>query len=553
MIISQSGVVDLIPEYNRALRPIFCVSEGDAGSRMINLTVQNAGENFTIPTGAMVYVAGRKKDNTIFSYQCMFSGYIVTFPVSAQMSAEDGIVLCELQIVVNSEPLGSANFVYWVEPSPIENGIASESDLNIFEQAIALLSNFDHFYADVEDLVTEAVSNIQIHEGQTVIDASLSVSGAAADAKATGDKIKEMYGAFFEETVTGETVTFDDGAEGVSVKQIVADILPMQNLNGYTKPWPGGTGKNLWPFGDDLVTQTTQVPLDAPIPAGTYHLSGTITGQLAVRFWYDSSTNALAYCGDTVTFTNNVIGVTWWANNITASNIQLEAGSEATAFEPYANVCPITGYDDVTFTRSNGLLPPGDVETYTVTMPTSAGTVYGGTLTVNDDGSGTIVVNRKTVNLSSSMSWTSTGSVGSNFRIYTNFADHAPQTDGWTYTDIWCSHLEYLVGNPGDFGTFNYTFAGNFSVKDKNGVFGTKAALVQWLDDQITAGTPVQVEYPINPVTYALTAPQVKTLLGNNSISMDADGEMTVTYRVNTAIYIDKRIAAIIGTDGNAW
>ena len=451
-MVTQITPINLVPG---TMIPRVNISQYDTGARVLKFQVYNGDSLFTFTNAMTVALVGTKPDGKGFSYEGTIASNMPTFDVTAQMSAVAGKVRAELIVFENGERCGSGNFVIFVEEGALGDGTdMSESDYAIINDALDAAFDLEHFYADLQGMVAEAVEDIQVIQGQTVIDPTLSVSGAAADAKATGDKFKGVYGSLIEETVTGEAVTFDDGAENAPVKQIVANIQPMQS----------GTGD--------------------PSPD---------------------------------------------------------------------NVRPITGYTAVTITRSNGLTPPGDTETYTVTMPTEAGTVYGGTLTVNDDGSGSIVVNRKTVNLSSSMSWASTGTVGTNFRIYTNFADHAPQTDGWAFTDIWCSHLEYLAGNPGDFGTFNYTFAGNFSVKDANGVYGTKTALLEWLDGQITAGTPVQVEYPIVPVTYALTTPQVKTLLGNNSISMDADGNMSVTYRASTEIYIDKRFDVLMATDGDTW
>lgn len=197
MIISQNGAVDLIPEYNRALRPIFCVSEGDANSRTINLTVTSAGEVFTIPEGAEVYVAGKKQDNTIFTYQCAYSGYIVSFPVAEQMSAANGLVLCELQIVVAGDPLGSANFCYWVEPSPIANGSSSESDLNIFEQAIAALGGYDYLTGEVATLSARMDQFARLPDGSlsTAADAELAdirVEANGKTATTAGDAVREQ-------------------------------------------------------------------------------------------------------------------------------------------------------------------------------------------------------------------------------------------------------------------------------------------------------------------------------------------------------------------------
>jgi len=204
MIISQNGAVDLIPEYNRALRPIFCVSEGDANSRTINLTVTSAGEVFTIPEGAEVYVAGKKQDNTIFTYQCAYSGYIVSFPVAEQMSAANGLVLCELQIVVAGDPLGSANFCYWVEPSPIANGSSSESDLNIFEQAIAALGGYDYLTGEVATLSARMDQFARLPDGSlsTAADAELADIRVKADgltATTAGDAVREQITQLHDE------------------------------------------------------------------------------------------------------------------------------------------------------------------------------------------------------------------------------------------------------------------------------------------------------------------------------------------------------------------
>ena len=51
---------------------------------------------------------------------------------------------------------------------------------------------------EITEIVTQQVEQMQIHEGQTVIDATLSVQGAAADAKKTGDELTNLLSAFSE-------------------------------------------------------------------------------------------------------------------------------------------------------------------------------------------------------------------------------------------------------------------------------------------------------------------------------------------------------------------
>jgi hypothetical protein len=56
----------------------------------------------------------------------------------------------------------------------------------------------------------------------------------------------------------------------------------------------------------------------------------------------------------------------------------------------------------------------------------------------------------------------------------------------------------------------------------------------------------VQFVYPLaTPITYTLTPTEIKSLLGDNNIWADA-GDTTVTYRADTKLYIDKKIAEVI-------
>ena len=62
-----------------------------------------------------------------------------------------------------------------------------------------------------------------------------------------------------------------------------------------------------------------------------------------------------------------------------------------------------------------------------------------------------------------------------------------------------------------------------------------------WLDTNT-----IHVCYPIaTPITYHLTPTEIRSLLGDNNIWADA-GDTAVTYRADTAKYIDKKIAEVI-------
>ena len=241
MIITQTGIVDIIPEYNRALRPIFCISEGDKASRSISITVKSGGENFTIPGGSSVWIIGKKTDGTIFSYTCSYAGFTVTFPISEQMSAKDGIVLCELRIINGSDVLGSANFVYWVEPSPIANGSSSESDLNIFEQAIAALGGYEYLTSEV------SVLSARMDQFARLPDGSLST---AADAELVDMRVME------------------DGTTASTAGDAVRDqISKLKGFMVISDPTYIGTDVTSWEQG--TLRETNGAPVDSTIRCRT--------------------------------------------------------------------------------------------------------------------------------------------------------------------------------------------------------------------------------------------------------------------------------------------
>ncbi|MGJ1042724.1 hypothetical protein ACR77V_12870, partial [Staphylococcus epidermidis] len=54
------------------------------------------------------------------------------------------------------------------------------------------------------------------------------------------------------------------------------------------------------------------------------------------------------------------------------------------------------------------------------------------------------------------------------------------------------------------------------------GFDGTETELKEWLANQHTANTPVQIMGVLNtPITYQLTPTQIRTLVGNNNIWAD--------------------------------
>lgn len=64
------------------------------------------------------------------------------------------------------------------------------------------------------------------------------------------------------------------------------------------------------------------------------------------------------------------------------------------------------------------------------------------------------------------------------------------------------------------------------------------AKIVEWLDSN-----PIQVCFKVTPQSYQLSPQQIKTLLGTNNVWADT-GDVTVKYRADTKLYIDKVLAS---------
>lgn len=202
------------------------------------------------------------------------------------------------------------------------------------------------------------------------------------------------------ETASGDPAVFS-ADESTGIKSLEVDLEPIQDLNGYDRPWVGGAGKNLCmrtltsgtlnngivaTVNDDgsiKLTGTANANLDANLVptgtvvlnnAGTYILSGCPSGgssstyQLSVRI-KNSGGTTLSYPADVgsgVTFTLNegdyvdrvyiqtISGVTY---NQTFYPM-IRKSTQSATYEPYENVCPISGHSEVeTHRTGRNLLP----------------------------------------------------------------------------------------------------------------------------------------------------------------------------------------------------
>ena len=158
-----------------------------------------------------------------------------------------------------------------------------------------------------------------------------------------------------------------------AIREVEADIEPIQDLHGYSKPWIGGGGKNkLNATGTneystliDGVYTVTSLPQTGyswyigwvDLKVGTYILSGGLNRYC--RYYIKAGDEYYTCAGEDVSFTLtsdttvSVSGV--FTPEVTVGNklkpmIRLASVSDA-SFEPYSNICPISGFNSANITR----------------------------------------------------------------------------------------------------------------------------------------------------------------------------------------------------------
>lgn len=167
------------------------VSQYDAGLRQFVFTPYDKGVAMAKIAGATVAVEATKPDGYAVQHPCTYNNDgTITYTLQEQLAACDGQVWSKLTWRdSNGNILGAKAIVWAVDMAGIEDGaIVSDSDLPLIEQAA-------EFAGEYEQKVAEMIAEMQIVPGQVVIDGTLTVQGAAADAKATGDRLADLQSA----------------------------------------------------------------------------------------------------------------------------------------------------------------------------------------------------------------------------------------------------------------------------------------------------------------------------------------------------------------------
>lgn len=198
--------------------PLINVNQYDQGEQWIFTLYRENGSQYIPTTGAIV---GIKSDGYIIENAGTVNGDgQVVIDETQQMTAAPGKAIFELQLDSNTH--GTANFIVMVEQSPTDEGIVSDSDLDLIRQALNAVNP-----TVISEAITEWMDENITDPTEPIVDSSLTVSGAAADSKTVGDTVKEG-------TISGATWTenYYISATGVATSSSgfrYSSLIPVKN------------------------------------------------------------------------------------------------------------------------------------------------------------------------------------------------------------------------------------------------------------------------------------------------------------------------------------
>lgn len=178
----------------------------------------------------------------------------------------------------------------------------------------------------------------------------------------TKAEIDELFArSYVYREKSGSIVTFECPSTAQSIPEVTSGIEATQDLNGYDHPWAGGAEKN------KLDPSKKSTSLDNSTfrwyEADGYLLSANQPYTLScddssVRLYFrdkNGGTDLITgYSAITYTPTENITVFlqAYKSSGIATDKFQLELGSSATSYQPYSNICPITGKSAVNVTRT---------------------------------------------------------------------------------------------------------------------------------------------------------------------------------------------------------
>lgn len=392
-------------------------------------------------------------------------------------------------------------------------------------------------------------------QGSTNPVTSGGVYTALEDAKddaeeATAEAREIALKAFATPTASGQLITLTDGADGIPAKTLTLTLSPHQEgsgdpspenvrpISGYTAVKVTRAGKNLLPYPYRQGTVTRNGVTFTNNGDGSITLNGTAT-ERTTTYWSPEHTQSGRFIASGAP--EGASSATYYMSISTngsyvrippeGQEINGEVGNIAIIVNEGQTVSNITFYPMLRSAEfTDATFEPYTAQEYTFAIPSEAGAVYGGTLTINGDGSGTLTVTHKMISRNSAN------------------MDNSADYPGWRAVSE-LSDTQYGSGYNGSItlvSSVGTSYFGINTVGSNRILYLAKSVWGLTQEEWIAKAADIQIVIPLaTPTTYTLTASQVTTLLGDNTLWMDADGSIDLVYRADTEKYVERRIAEV--------
>lgn len=429
---------------------------------------------------------------------------------------------------------------------------------------------------EVTDWVTRFIDSAEtVDEALENADAAVAeIDEAIAQAGDIVEVMQDKAPAILSTVGPADVATFSDGAAGMPMEVTVA-LDPIQAGSGDPAPdnvraISGRADVGVYRAVENLLeitleTQTVNGVTFTNNGDGSIHVSGTASAQVDLPVGateelaedsYVWAGNPAGASGTTYFLTRNngsgnfysEVGVPYTASGVQTPRIYVRSGVSL----------------DVVFRPQ--IIRASELESLSVTFPDPPGTVYGGTLTANRDGTGKLVVDR-TVSV-----WDGTSPVAKGSGLKNYYKSEASGSIAGRATSGWFTQEELgaikLMCNiaPIDASTTEFyhgsAYCGVNGTTLQPRIFlpdcETAEEAQAWLQEQNAAGHPLTWCFMLKePITYDLTVEQVGQITSVKGVNnVWSAGEVTVTYAADTKAYVDGTVGStetVYNADGYEW
>lgn len=377
---------------------------------------------------------------------------------------------------------------------------------------------------------------------------NVAIFGNNGNIEDSGKSLADIYdAAMISKTASGSIVTIEDGADGVPVKSMTVQIEPVQTGSGDPSPsnvraitgWTGTnirqTAKNLYKHNGDRGIVDAWINTSGSVAGISDGAACTVVdnikGNTKYYIGYGVSDRLFRF-GSRKTTVNAIVGqlAPYVRTNAPYDGSMITSAQDNSIIFQFPRWQILNGWDAKLGVSET------PIAKYHIDFPSEAGTVYGGTVTVNEDGSGTLTVDKEMVTISQ-ITW-SRVSLGGHYVFRSNNLYGTASQQGW------CECYTVVTGVSASNVPDDCILLRSNSWDSNN-----RIAIRDDTYEDATAFKNAMGSYKIvreakNPATYQLTAPQVRTLLGLNNIWADT-GDIAVEYHADPTIYVEERTKAI--------